>query len=218
MFINPTRAITGGVTGAKTGFSLGKGVVSNEVRNMTTKEAVKFAGRDAGVFGGVDAVTGGLTEYGESGDAGKAVIEGFKTGAMSATLQGTLDVGGYAAGRAFRKKGPGDPTEDISKGVDDVLSSIEDQKVARQKLQQKGLTYTKAMEDIDARAEKLSDTDYLKTHNLTKTAEAEARYNEIMEDVMNIPGVREATKALDEAMPKLTTTTRFVSVTQSLVK
>lgn len=199
MFLNPTRAIAGGATGAKTGLSLGKGVVSNEIRNMTTKEAVKFAGRDAGVFGGVDAVMGGLTEYGESGDVGKAVIEGFKTGAMSAALQGTLDVGGYAAGRAFRKKGPGDPTEAISKGVDDVLSSIEDQKVARQKLQQQGLTYTKAIEDIDARAEKLSDLDYLKTHNLTKTAEAEARYNEIMEDVMNIPGVREATKALDEA-------------------
>ena len=199
MFINPTRAIAGGVTGTKAGLSLGKGVVSNAIRNMTTKEAVKFAVRDAGVFGGVDGVMGGLTEYSESGDVGKAVIEGFKTGAMSAALQGTLDVGGYAAGRAFRKKGPGDPTEAISKGVDDVLSSIEDQKVARQKLQQKRLTYTKAMEDIDARAEKLTDLDYLKTHNLTKTAEAEARYNEIMEDVMNIPGVRESTKALDEA-------------------
>ncbi|HWT40848.1 MAG TPA: hypothetical protein VN081_06320, partial [Dongiaceae bacterium] len=66
---------------------------------MTTKNALKLLdvikgiGKKSAFFGGTQGTATGLNTYGQTGDAGKAVVEGLKAGLASGAVNGALNFG-----------------------------------------------------------------------------------------------------------------------------
>ena len=73
------------------------------------KETAKRVGKEAALFGGLDAAAGTSRTYGETGDVGESLKQGAIEGLTSAGIQGGLGAAGYGLGR----------------GVDDVMTRIE---------------------------------------------------------------------------------------------
>ncbi|MGV9002401.1 MAG: hypothetical protein ACOH18_05615 [Candidatus Saccharimonadaceae bacterium] len=87
MFANPTALVGKGAAGAG------------------AKEALGTILRDSTFFGGADAVQGGLSNYGETGDMGQAAKAALESGVTSAVTQGVLGSAGYAGGNLVPRAG-----------------------------------------------------------------------------------------------------------------
>lgn len=118
-FINPTQLLRGGATrtvakeGAdtalQTGLKIGAKDTAERVvragdKGLTTGQALKVAGKDSALYGGLDAVAGTADTYGETGDLGKSLEAGVQQGLTSAATQGLLDVGGHVVGKTIGGK------------------------------------------------------------------------------------------------------------------
>lgn len=192
---------------AETGLSIAK----NGTR-ITGGQAAKEIGKEMALYGGTDAVATGSQVYGETGDPLKASVEGLKAGVGSALLQGAFSGTGYGLGRAKAKRmdaKAGVTDNGVSKvNVSDALvesirkdkktlMTFDDGKTAKSK------PLSSYLEDIDRRATEVDTPEYQKNNGLMNTEAAQAKYDEIMSDTENIPGMKEATAAVGEADKQL---------------
>lgn len=75
--------------------AIAKGVAGN-----TGRQILNFAGKDALMYGGVDATAGFANNYAQTGDLGQALQQGATQGVVSGLTQGALDGIGYGLRKA----------------------------------------------------------------------------------------------------------------------
>lgn len=168
-------------------------------RGAGGKEILKTAGKDAALFGGLDATATTARELGEGEDLGTSLVEGGKAGLLSAATVGTLDVGGGVLGKALSK---GDKT---AKAADVEAPKIETPEVPDSGTQFSKITDNELDKQVEAFRSgegRTGDTnaDYARYQELkdevdfreTQKAKAEFEANGLPNDVEG------AQKALDD--------------------
>ena len=96
MFINPARmALPAKVMPVVDTATLATKVLQNP--------ALRYAGRDAAFYGGLQGTATFQTVYGQTGDFEQAIEAALQDATIGATLQGTLDMAGHMVGKGVRK-------------------------------------------------------------------------------------------------------------------